>query len=226
MQKESVHLSNEKSDFFLNIAFYMRPCFSSLSFSTLFLSTPSFFFHRPLFPLSFFLSAHEVPSHLCREARERVYRSIAERPRSHLLLLLKVRSRRAGFSLLLPRNFLSFFRATRCGATQRDATRLSADSIPPPRHPVSLSLSRSSTRTRVSLTSSFCRASKTTRDIAKSVDYLFFFTTRSIDRAINPPLLILINGIPINAKSKISFSGKDFLLELSISNSEIRNLYK
>lgn len=68
--------------------------------------------------------------------RERVYRSIAERPRSRLLLLLEVRSRRAGFFLpsLSSARFSLLFLATR-----RDAARLGADSIPPsPRRPAPL----------------------------------------------------------------------------------------
>lgn len=52
--------------------------------------------------------------------RERVYRSIAERPRSRLLLLLEVRSRRAGFFLpsLPSARFSLLFLATRRGSTR------------------------------------------------------------------------------------------------------------
>jgi len=68
--------------------------------------------------------------------RERVYRSITERPRSRLLLLLEVRSRRAGF---FPpcRPFVQF--SLLFLATRRDAAQLDADSIPPPpRRPAQL----------------------------------------------------------------------------------------
>jgi len=114
---------------------HVRPCFPRF----LYLSDVSF--------LSFFMSVCEVPSHLGREARARL--SIDRRTTSLTSPTPPGGQESAGRIFPPPpvrRAIFSLF--------PRDATRLSADSIPPtPRRPAPFSFPRSSTRARVSLTS-------------------------------------------------------------------------
>jgi len=98
-----------------------RDLFSSISAIFLFLYLPIPF--SSLSPLSFSLSFSPYAKFLRTlvAERERVYRSIAERPRSRLLLLLEVRSWLAGF--FLPPSLSSAQFSLLFLVTRRDATR-------------------------------------------------------------------------------------------------------
>jgi len=115
--EEKPYLSDDKGGFLLDLP--SLPCVppAPLAISPLpFLPSSSFFICQFLslpslslsLPLSFSPYAKFLRTLVAE--RERVYRSIAERPRSRLLLLLEVRSWLAGFFLppSLPRNFLFF----------------------------------------------------------------------------------------------------------------------
>lgn len=124
----------------------MHPSLSLLPAVFLFLSTDSFLPFPPLSFLSLILSYAKFLRTLVAE-RERVYRSIAERPRSRLLLLLEVRSRRAGFFLppsIPSARFSLLFLATRCGSVRTASLR---------RHDVPRPLPVVDSPVRVSLTS-------------------------------------------------------------------------